>query len=108
MERKSKNNPYECPECGHKTTRRWNMKIHLEKVHGYVPFLPERTVEEWVYEQLHTLARRFVEAELANEIGKKDSIWQSMLSLYRYHRDLFPITHIMDVIKEVRQSLKRK
>jgi hypothetical protein len=32
--RASKNNPYKCPHCNHKTTRYGNMVKHLNKAHG--------------------------------------------------------------------------
>ncbi len=108
MERGSKYNPYQCPECGYKTTRKWNMKVHLERVHGLMPFLPEQSREDWVYAQLHTLARQYAEAELAGDRERYHQLWNSLISLYAYHRGLFPVEHIVEVIAEERRQLRKR
>ena len=108
MKRSSKNNPYKCPECGYQSTRRWNIETHMERVHGLARFLPERSKKDWVFAQLHTLARKYAEAELAGDKDKREHYWQSLISLYGYHRDLFPIGHIVDVIAEKRQELGKR
>jgi hypothetical protein len=116
MERGSKYNPYQCPECGYRTTRKWNMGLHLQRAHGLVPMLPERSLKDWVFAQLHTLARRFAEAELAGDAEaelagdkeRRDQTWWSLLSLYRYHSGLFPIEYIVQVIGEKRRELQRQ
>ncbi len=108
MERSSKYNPYKCPECGYKSTRKWNMNVHLERVHGLAPFLPEQSKKDWVFAQLHTLAKRFAEAELAGDKDMREHHWQSLLSLYGYHRGLFPIETINDVIAEKRRELEKR
>jgi hypothetical protein len=108
MERSSKNNPYECPECGYKSTRKWNMEVHLERVHGLAPFLPKQSRDDWVFAQLHLLARRYAEAELAGDKERQEHHWQSMISLYGYHRGLFPIESIVDVIEEKRRELVKR
>lgn len=107
MRRASKYNPYQCPECGYKATRKWNMEVHLQRVHGLVPFLPEQSKEDWVYAQLHTLARQYAEAELAGDEEKRNHLWNSLISLYGYHRGLFPIEHIVEVIADKRRELER-
>lgn len=106
--RSSKHNPYQCPECGYKSTRKWNMKVHLERVHGLAPFLPERSEKDWVYAQLHILARQCAEAELAGDKVKRDRRWNSLIALYRYHRGLFPIYRIVELIAEERRDLERR
>jgi len=108
MERGSKYNPYQCPECGYKTTRRWNMKIHLERTHGLAPFLAEQSRKDWVYAQLHTLARQYAEAELTGDKGRCHKLWNSLISLYSYHQGLFPIEHISEVITEERRQLGKR
>ena len=108
MRRGSKYNPYECPECGYKTTRKWNMEVHLERVHGLLPFLPERSKEEWVYAQLHTLARQCAEAELAGDKERCQRLWNGLISLYGYHRGLFPIEYIPEVIAKERKEIERR
>lgn len=108
MERSSKYNPYECPECGYKSTRKWNMNVHLERVHGLAPFLPEQSKKDWVFAQLHILAKRFAEAELAGDKDRREHHWQSLISLWGYHRGLFPIEHIVEVIAEKRQELEQR
>ncbi len=50
MERRaSKLNPYECLECGYKTTRRGNLKAHCLKHHGFDPtvFRTARQMRDW-------------------------------------------------------------
>jgi len=106
--RASKYNPYECPVCGYKTTRKWNLTVHLERVHGLAPFLPEQSKKDWVYAQLHTLARQHAEAELAGNKEKRDRLWSSLISLYRYHEGLFPIEYIVDVIDEEKRQLEKR
>lgn len=108
MKRGSKYNPYQCPECGYKTTRKWNMEVHLERVHGLAPFLPERSKEDWVYAQLHTLARQCAEAELAGDKERRDRRWNSLISLYGYHRGVFPIERIVEVIADERRQLEKR
>jgi len=70
--------------------------------------LPERSLKDWVFAQLHTLARRFAEAELAGDKERRDQTWGSLLSLYRYHSGLFPIEYIVQVIGEKRRELQRQ
>lgn len=106
--RKSKNNPYECPECGYKSTRRWNIETHMERVHGLARFLPERSQKDWVIAQLHSLATRCAEAELAGDNDKREQYWQSLISLYGYHRGIFHIGHIVEVIAEKRRELEKR
>lgn len=108
MRRSSKNNPYKCPECGYVSTRKWNMEVHIEKVHGLARFLPERSQKDWVFAQLHALAKQYAEAELAGDKDRREHYWQSLISLYGYHRDLFPIESIVDVTAEKRQELERQ
>lgn len=108
MQRGSKYNPYECPECDYKTTRKGNLKIHLERVHGLAPFLPERSKEDWVYAQLHTLAKEYVEAEARGDKEAVQHIWGSLISLYTYHRGLFPIDYIVEAIAKERKKKSRQ
>ena len=108
MERSSKYNPYECPDCGYKSTRKWNMNVHLERVHGLAPFLPEQSKKDWVFAQLYTLAQRYAEAELAGDKDRQEHNWQSLISLWGYHRGLFPIDLIVDAIYEKKQELEER
>jgi hypothetical protein len=108
MRRISKYNPYQCPECGYKTTRRWNVEAHMERVHGLARFLPEWSKEDWVFAQLHTLAGQCAEAELKGDKDRRDRLWQSLISLYGYHRGLFPVESIVDVIAEKRRELEKR
>jgi hypothetical protein len=108
MERSSKYNPYECPECGHKSTRKWNMKVHLERAHGLAPFLPERSTKEWVYAQLYNLTRQYAEAEVAGDKERCRRLWNSLISLYGYHRGLFHIGRIPELIAEERKRLLKQ
>ena len=107
MKRSSKNNPYQCPECGYKSTHWWNVETHMERVHGLARFLPERSKKDWVLAQLHTLARLYADAELKADEDRCKHLWQSLLSLYRYHQGLFPIESIVDVIAKKRRELEK-
>jgi hypothetical protein len=84
------------------------MKVHLERVHGLAPFLPERSEKDWVYAQRRILARQYAEAELAGDKDKRDRRWNSLIALYRYHRGLFSIDRMFDVIAEERRDLERR
>jgi len=84
------------------------MKVHLEKVHGLAPFFPERSVKDWVFAQLRILARQYVEAELAGDKHKRDQSWKRLIALYGYHRGLFCIDTMFDVIAEERRDLERR
>jgi len=84
------------------------MTVHLERVHGLAPFLPERSKKDWAFAQLHTLAQRYAEAELVGDKEKQQHYWQSLISLYGYHRGLFPIGHIVEVITEKERELERR
>jgi len=84
------------------------MKVHLERVHWLAPFLPERSKEEWVYAQRRTLARQYAEAEVAGDKEKCKQLWSSLISLYAYHRGLFPIEHIPQIIAEERRELEKR
>ncbi|MBA7656473.1 hypothetical protein ES703_64399 [subsurface metagenome] len=105
--RGSKHNPYECPECGYKTTRKGNLKIHLERVHGLFPFLPERSKKDWVYAQLSALTKKYVKAEMRGDKEAVHDIWDSLISLYSYHRGLFSIEYILEAIAEQRKGLEK-
>jgi hypothetical protein len=84
------------------------MKVHLARVHGLAPFLPERSKKDWVYAQLRILARQYAEAELASDRDKRDRLWKSLIALYSYHRGLFHIETVLDVIAEERRDLERR
>ena len=84
------------------------MEVHLERIHGLAPFLPKRSRQEWVYAQLHTLARQCAEAELAGDKETRHRLWNSLISLYGYHRDLFPVEYIPEVIAKERRELERR
>ena len=107
MARGSRYNPYQCPECAYKTTRKWNMKVHLQRTHGLAPFLPERSKEDWVYAQLGTLAKEYAEAESAGDTKTKERLWDGLLSLYGYHRGMFPIEHIFQTVADERRKLEK-
>lgn len=107
MTRGSKYNPYECPECGYKTSRKWNMKVHLERTHGLPPFLPEQSKKAWVWSQLRTLSRQYAEAELAGNKEKRHRLWNSLLSLRSYHKDIFSLDTMLDVIDEEKRELEK-
>lgn len=107
MGRGSKYNPYECPDCGYKTTRKWNLKVHIEHAHGYLPFLPEElSKKEWVWAQLHGLAKEYVKADLEGDNEKAERRWRSLISLYTYHRDLISIGVIPQIIDMHERELK--
>ena len=108
MKRSSKNNPYQCPECGYKTARKWNMKVHLDRVHGLAPFLPQQSKSEWVYAQLDNLAKQYVEAELAGEDRKRERLLSSLYKLHAYHHDLFSAGLIFDVVARKRRELEAR
>jgi hypothetical protein len=79
----------------------------MERIHGLARFLPERSQRDWVLAQLHTLAGQYAEAELAGDKDRCEHLWQSLLSLYRYHQGLFPIESIVQVISEHRRKLEQ-
>jgi hypothetical protein len=107
--RGSKNNPYICPECGYHTTRHSNLKIHLERSHGLLPFLPRQSKEQWVWSQFHSLARKCAEARLAGDDDKSKCLWDSLLGLYKYHKDVIrDIGMIPKTINDCQKELERK
>jgi len=56
---------------------------------------------------LHTLAKQCAEAELVGDKERRDQLWNSLISLYSYHRGLFPIEDIVEVIAEEKRRLQR-
>jgi len=108
MRRGSKYNPYECPECGYKSTRKWNLKVHLERAHGLGPFLPEQSKEVWVYAQRRRLARQYAEVEQVGDKEKCRRLWNSLISLHAYHKPLFPMQRIPELIEEERRKLRKR
>lgn len=84
------------------------MKVHLERVHGLAPFLPGQSKKDWVYAQVRTLAGEYAEAEITGDKKETHRLWNSLLSLYTYHRGLFPIEYIGETIAEERKRLKKR
>lgn len=106
--RHSKVNPYQCPQCDYKSSRKWNMKLHLSRVHGLAPFLPEHSRSDWVFAQLHDMAKKYAEADIAGNKELREKAWRSMVALYGYNRGMFPIERIVTEIKKKREELERK
>lgn len=107
--RGSKNNPYICPECGHRTTRHGNLKIHLERTHGLLPFLPRQSKEEWVWSQFYLLAQKCAGARLAGDEDKSKHLWNSLIGLYRYHKDIIKdIGLIPDTVDRYLKDMEKK
>jgi len=93
---------------GYRTTRKWNLKVHLERVHGLFPFLPERSQEEWVWAQFHTLAGECAKAQVAGDREKAKRFWDSLIGLYRYHRGLFPVEYIAQAVGKEKRELEKR
>jgi hypothetical protein len=72
MERGSKYNTFKCPECNYGATRKYNLQVHLLRVHGLnlSPYAFE-TQREWLWSQRRALERSYIEAE--TELEKKQS-----------------------------------
>ena len=64
MQRGSKHNTYECPECSYKSSRKYNLSIHMGRVHdlSLSPYLFV-SQKDWVWAQRRVLERHYVEAE---------------------------------------------
>lgn len=84
------------------------MKVHLERTHGLAPFLPDQSKEDWVYAQLYTLAEEYAKAEMAGDKEKTHRVWNSLISLFTYHRGLFPIERIPEIIGKERRRLSKR
>ncbi len=84
------------------------MGVHLERVHGLAPFLPEQSKEDWVYAQCLRLATQYAEAELAGDKQRQDRLWNSLIGLYTYHRDVFSIEYIGEIVAEERRRLDKE
>ena len=106
VERGSKYNPYQCPECGYKSTRRANMKTHLARVHGLAPDLPGPSQRDWVEGQVRSLANKYVQAQLDGDKQEADHIYTRLSTLFYNHQDILTLGHISRAIKEGRRRLK--
>jgi len=105
VERGSKYNPYQCPECGYKSTRRANMKIHLAKVHGLAPDLPGPSQRDWVEGQVRSLANKYAQAQLEGDKQGANRIYDNLTSLYYRHQDILTLGHISRALEGGRRRL---
>lgn len=106
MNRGSKYNPYQCPECGYKSTRRANMKIHLARVHGLAPDLPGLSQRDWVDGQVQSLANKYAQAQLDGDKQRASRIYDSLTSLYYRHQDILTLGHISRALEGGRRRLE--
>ena len=62
MERGSKHNPYRCPQCDYLSSRKYNLAVHMERVHGLnLPSYLYKSQKDWVWAQRAVLQRAYVE-----------------------------------------------
>jgi len=108
MNRGSKYNPYQCPECGYKSTRRSNMKIHLARVHGLAPDLPGPSQRDWVEEQVRSLANKYAQAQLEGDKQSANHIYSSLTALYYRHQGILSLGHISRVLESARRRLEER
>lgn len=106
MNRGSKYNPYQCPECGYKSTRRANMKVHLARVHGLAPDLPGPSQSEWVEGQVQSLANKYAQAQLDGDKQGASRIYGSLTALYYRHQDILTTEHISRALEGGRRRLE--
>jgi hypothetical protein len=77
MNRGSKYNQYRCPECTYGTTRKYNLKVHMERMHGFDLSPYEYTSQkEWVWAQRRSLERAYIE-EAETDKEKKEA-WRKL------------------------------
>ncbi|NQT49001.1 MAG: C2H2-type zinc finger protein [Chloroflexi bacterium] len=108
VNRGSKYNPYQCPECGYKTTRRANLKVHLARVHGLAPYLPEQSKEDWVNSQCRALADQHAEAQLDGDKRRAGRLYGSLTALFYNHQDVLTVGHISRAIERAKKKLETR
>jgi len=106
VKRGSRYNPYQCPECGYKSTRRANMKIHLARVHGLAPDLPGPSQRDWVEGQVRSLANKYAQAQLEGDKQGANRIYDNLTSLYYRHQDILTLGHISGALERGRRRLE--
>lgn len=79
MKRGSRHNPYECPECTHVSTRKYNLGVHMKRVHGLsLPYHLYTSQKVWAWAQRRAFERAYIEAETESEKKK------AQLRLYNF------------------------
>ncbi|MCK4368744.1 MAG: C2H2-type zinc finger protein [Dehalococcoidales bacterium] len=105
MNRGSKYNPYQCPECSYKTTRKANMKVHLARMHGLAPDLPGLSQEDWLDRQVQSLANKYVQVKSDGDEREASRIYSSLTALYYRHRDVLTLEHISRALERAKKRL---
>jgi hypothetical protein len=108
MNRGSKYNPYQCPECGYKSTRRANMKAHLERLHGLAPDLPGLSQSDWVDGQVQSLANKYAQAQLDGDKQGASRIYGSLTALYYRHQDALSLEDIRRALERAKKRLEAR
>jgi len=105
MSRGSKYNPYQCPECGYKSTRKANMKAHLERVHGLAPYLPGQSKSDWVNRQCNAIAYQYIQAHLDGDKQRAGHLFNNLQFLLFHHQDILTTGDIRNALNRAEESL---
>jgi hypothetical protein len=71
MSRGSKYNLYKCPECTYGTPRKYNLKMHMLRMHGMdsSPY-QYKSQKAWVWEQRRKFEQAYLEANTEKEVAE--------------------------------------
>jgi len=106
MNRGSKYNPYQCPECGYKSTRKANMKVHLARVHGLAPYLPGQSKRDWLNSQCQAVADQYAEAQLDGDKRRAGHLYNSLTTLFYNHQDVLSLEDIRRALERAKKRLE--
>lgn len=106
MTKASKSNPYQCPECVYKTSRKSSIKRHIEGVHHLKPIIPGPDKNEWIFTQLKHCAESLVRAERDGDKEKAQQDWDSMIGIWKNHQDIMTEKKLFEYKERARQELK--
>ena len=108
MNRGSKYNPYQCPECGYKSTRRANMKVHLARAHGLVSYLPEQSKRNWLNSQCEAIANQYAEAQLDGDKKEATRLYGNLTRLFYNHQDVLSLEDIRRALDRATKSIEAR
>jgi len=84
------------------------MKVHLARVHGLAPYLPERSKEDWVNSQCQALANQYAEAQLDGDKQRARRLYGSLTALFYNHQDVLSLEDIRRSLERAKKRLKAR
>ncbi len=86
--------PYHCPYCHQRSTRRWNLQVHMKRKHGELPgtYLASHQLSYEPTNPYHDIESTTV----AHSFQPRYGLQQAPVGISQYSRPIHPPRHVRD------------